>query len=42
MVCLRGTEIGDVDLKDAIGRNKQIDPQGQLCRAARAIGICVG
>ncbi len=42
MVCLRGTEIGDVDLLDAMGQNKQVDPHGQICSAARAIGICLG
>ena len=42
MVCLRGTEIGDVDLLDAMGQNKQVEPHGQICSAARAIGICLG
>lgn len=42
MVCLRGTEISAVPIPDAIGRNKQVDPEGSLVRAARAVGICMG
>jgi len=39
MVALRGTEIQDVDLARAVRKIKSIDPQGQLVRSARAMGI---
>jgi 6-phosphofructokinase 1 len=42
MVALRGDEIVAVPLADAIGRLKKVDPQGQLMKAARAIGIVFG
>ncbi len=42
MVALRGDEIVAVPLAEAIGRLKRIDPDGQLVRAARAIGVVFG
>jgi 6-phosphofructokinase 1 len=42
MVCLRNERIGSVDIGDAVGQLKSVDPQGELVSAARAIGICFG
>ncbi|MBZ5570951.1 MAG: ATP-dependent 6-phosphofructokinase [Acidobacteriia bacterium] len=42
MVCLRNAAIGCVRIADAIGRLKTVDPQGEMVRTARAIGICFG
>jgi ATP-dependent phosphofructokinase / diphosphate-dependent phosphofructokinase len=42
MVCLRNERIGCVDIADAIGQLKTVDPQGELVRTARAIGISFG
>ena len=33
---------GSVDIGDAVGQLKSVDPQGELVSAARAIGICFG
>lgn len=41
-VCLRGEHVCPVDIADAIGQMKSIDPRGELVAAARAIGICFG
>ena len=42
MVCLRGERIEAAEITEAIGHLKTVDPQGELVRAARAIGICFG
>jgi phosphofructokinase-like protein len=42
MVALRGTEIVSVPIVDATGRPKIVDPEGELVRTARAIGIELG
>ena len=42
MVCLRGERIGAVDIAQAIGKLKTVDPDGQLVQAAKAIGISFG
>ena len=42
MVALRDGQVVAVDVADAIGQMKRVDPQGQLVRAARAIGMCFG
>ena len=42
MVALRGGKIVSVDVADAIGRLKSVDPKGELVRTARAIGIGFG
>jgi 6-phosphofructokinase 1 len=41
-VCLKGEHIQAVDIADAVGQMKAIDPRGELIAAARAIGICFG
>src|SRR5438445_8819337 len=42
MVCLRGETVCAVDIADAVGRMKTVDPNGELVRTARAVGICFG
>jgi len=42
MVCLRGTEVQSVDVSEAIGHLKTVDPDGQLVNVARSIGVCFG
>jgi 6-phosphofructokinase 1 len=42
MVCLRGGQIQAVDISEAVGRLKTVNPEGELVRAARAIGTCFG
>jgi len=42
MVCLRGTKIENVPLVDGIANPHTIDPEGQLVRQARSVGICMG
>jgi len=42
MVCLQQEKITSVDIADAIGHMKAVDPQGELVRAARAVGITFG
>ena len=42
MVCLRNATIECVNIVDAIGKLKTVEPQGELVRAARAIGISFG
>ncbi len=42
MVCLRNECIGSVDIAEAIGKLKMVNPDGELVRAARAIGISFG
>jgi phosphofructokinase-like protein len=42
MVSLHGTRIVTVAIKDAIQRIKQVDPNGDMVEAARAIGISFG
>lgn len=42
MVALHGTRISDVPIEDAIGQLKRVDPQGEILRAARAMGIEFG
>jgi ATP-dependent phosphofructokinase / diphosphate-dependent phosphofructokinase len=42
MVCLQQERIKAVDIADAVGLMKAVDPQGELVQAARAIGICFG
>ncbi len=42
MVCLRNATIESVNIVDAIGKLKTVDPQGELVRVARAIGISFG
>ncbi|RMG19484.1 MAG: ATP-dependent 6-phosphofructokinase [Deltaproteobacteria bacterium] len=42
MVALSGNAIVAVSLEEAIGRPRRVDPQGELCRTARSLGICLG
>ncbi len=42
MVALRGLNIVPVDLRDAVGTEKRVDPNGQLVRTARSLGVCFG
>lgn len=42
MVCLRNMRIESVDIAQAIGQLKTVDPNGQMVRTAKAIGISFG
>lgn len=42
MVCLKGEHIESVEIQKAIGRLKMVDPDGELVRTARAVGIGFG
>ncbi len=42
MVCLRNGRIENVPIADAVGVMKKVDPNGEMVRTARSIGICFG
>lgn len=42
MVCLRGTSVETVPLAEAVGELRKVQPEGELVRAARAVGINFG
>jgi 6-phosphofructokinase 1 len=42
MACLQQGSIRSVPIAEAVGRMKCVDPDGELVRMARAIGICFG
>ena len=42
MVALRGDKIEFVDIAEAIGKMKSVDPKGELVNTARSIGIHFG
>lgn len=42
MVCLRNARIECVNISDAIGQLKLVDPLGEMVRTARAVGISFG
>lgn len=42
MVALRGNQIIDVPLAEAIGRPRAVPPEGELVRTARGLGIAFG
>lgn len=42
MVCLQRGSVGSVDIADAIGLPKLVDPDGELVRTAKATGISFG
>ena len=42
MVALRGGEIIDVSLDEALSSCKSVPPDGQMVRMARNIGVCFG
>jgi 6-phosphofructokinase 1 len=42
MVAFTGSEISAIKISDAVGKLKAVPPDGNLVRAARALGICFG
>lgn len=42
MVCLKGNEIISVDIEDANNNKKTVDPQGEMVRIARNVGVTFG
>ncbi len=42
MVCIKNGQISKVSLEEVIGANKQVDPNGELVKAAKSIGIAFG
>jgi phosphofructokinase-like protein len=42
MVCLRNECIESVHIADAVGQVKTVNPDGEMVRTARAVGICFG
>lgn len=42
MVCLRGREIGEVEIDEAVGKLKKVDPNGQMVTAAEQLGVVFG
>ncbi len=42
MVCLRGNRIESVPIAEVIGQVRLVDPNGELVRTAKAIGVCFG
>ena len=42
MVAFTGPQVGAIKISDAIGKLKTVNPEGNLLRTARAIGICFG
>ena len=42
MVTLEKGEMSSCRIEDAVGKLKTVDPNGELVRMARAIGICLG
>jgi ATP-dependent phosphofructokinase / diphosphate-dependent phosphofructokinase len=42
MVCLRNASIQVVSIADAVGQLRTVDPEGEMVRTARAIGISFG
>jgi len=42
MVAFTDDQIGAIKISDAVGRLKTVRPDGNLVRAARALGICLG
>ena len=42
MVSLKGSDIVDVPLAEAVGRVRLVDPEGQMVTCARALGISFG
>lgn len=42
MVCLKGTEISYDALENVIGKTKNVDPNGDIVKVARSIGISFG
>lgn len=42
MVCLRNAQISSVDIAEAVGKLKTVDPRGEMVTMAKAIGISFG
>jgi ATP-dependent phosphofructokinase / diphosphate-dependent phosphofructokinase len=42
MVAFQGSQVGSVDISEAVGRLKTVRPDGNFARTARALGICLG
>ena len=42
MVALKGNEVVDVKIEDAIAKQKLVKPNNQAVMAARAVGIAFG
>jgi 6-phosphofructokinase 1 len=42
MVALRENKMTSVSLEEVIGKNKGVDPEGELVSIAKAIGVCFG
>ncbi|MGH9580716.1 MAG: 6-phosphofructokinase, partial [Terriglobales bacterium] len=42
MVCLRQARVHSVDIAEAIGVMKSVDPEGEMVQTARAIGVSFG
>jgi len=42
MICLRGSVMSFVHIENVIGRNKEVDPNGELVNTAKSIGISFG
>ncbi len=42
MVSYQRYEVGDVSIEEAVEKPNLVDPQGQLVKSARSIGICFG
>jgi phosphofructokinase-like protein len=42
MVAFQGSQVGSVNISDAVGRLKTVRPDGNFICTARALGICMG
>ena len=42
MVALRGGQVVPVDVVEACGKMKLVDPNGELVRVAKSVGVCFG
>ena len=42
MVALRGGQVVSVDIAEAVGRQKLVDPDGEIVTMAKSIGVCFG
>jgi 6-phosphofructokinase 1 len=42
MVAYHDGQVNSVCIKDAVARQRLVDPDGQLVRTAKAIGVCLG
>jgi 6-phosphofructokinase 1 len=42
MVAFTGPQVGAIKISDAVGKLKTVNPDGNLLRTARALGICFG